>query len=194
MLSANVASGLLVRRPRANNARSRRLSAPEQERLFAALATCLNPLVVPAVKLLLASAMRCGELLQVGWNDIDYQNSVIYLHQTKNGHARTVPLTLAAEAILKSLPRAIDGTKRVLDGLTYEGLKQAFVRGRKRAQLTDFRLHDLRHEASSRAAESGALSLAELQLVTGHRDVRMVMRYTHMMPGAVAGKLRHAGL
>lgn len=194
-LSTNVASGSLVRRPKTNNARNRRLSMQEEERLFHQLASCKNPLVEPAVRLLLSSAMRCGEMLRLCRRDIDYHNHAIYLHETKNGHARCVPMTLAAEKVLTSIPWSIDqNDQRVLYGLTYEGLKQAFERARTRAKIADLRLHDLRHEASSRAAESGKLGLAELQLVTGHKDIRMVTRYTHMLPGAVAEKLRQAGL
>lgn len=192
-LNQNVASGTLVRRPKTNNGRNRRLSAPEEEKLLVELAKCQNPLVLPGVKLLLATGLRCGEMLSLDWQCIDYENHAIFLPDTKNGHARTAPLTFRAEQILLSLKREEDQS-RVFDGLTYEGLKQAFERARKRAKLADLRLHDLRHEAASRAAESGMLSINELQAFTGHRDIRMVTRYAHILPGSVAKKLRQAGL
>jgi len=114
---------------------------------------------------------------------VDFKNYAIHLHDTKNGSARAVPLTMQAEEVLKSLTRSINQNALVFFGLSYEGLKQAFERALKRARICDFRLHDLRHEAASRAAETGQLSITELQAVTGHKDPRMIARYVHMLPG-----------
>ena len=56
------------------------------------------------------------------------------------------------------------------------------------AGIEDLRFHDLRHEATSRLAESGEYDLVNLQAVTGHRDVRMLMRYTHLCTRKLAEK------
>jgi integrase len=57
-----------------------------------------------------------------------------------------------------------------------------------RVVLPNFRYHDLRHEAISRFFEMG-LNIPGVALVTGHRDTRMLMRYTHLRPEAVVMKL-----
>lgn len=54
--------------------------------------------------------------------------------------------------------------------------------------MPDLRFHDLRHEAISRFAELG-LSTVELAAISGHRDTRMLMRYTHLKPVDLARKL-----
>ena len=64
----------------------------------------------------------------------------------------------------------------------------AWDRLRNRAGLVDFRFHDLRHEALSRFFEMG-LSIPEVALISGHKDVKMLMRYTHLRAKDLARKL-----
>jgi integrase len=54
--------------------------------------------------------------------------------------------------------------------------------------LNDLHFHDLRHEAISRFFEMG-LSMPEVALISGHRDPRMLLRYTHLVPFKLAEKL-----
>lgn len=58
----------------------------------------------------------------------------------------------------------------------------------KRAGVPDHHFHDLRHEAVSRFFERG-LSVPEVALISGHRDPRMLFRYTHLRAEDVAAKL-----
>jgi integrase len=67
-------------------------------------------------------------------------------------------------------------------------LRLAWNRVRERAGMPDLHFHDLRHEAVSRFAEMG-LTTAELAIISGHRDPRMLMRYTHLRPADLARKL-----
>ena len=64
----------------------------------------------------------------------------------------------------------------------------AWDRLRSRARLVDFRFHDLRHEALSRFFEMG-LSIPEFALISDHKDVKMLMRYTHLRAEDLARKL-----
>jgi len=50
------------------------------------------------------------------------------------------------------------------------------------------RFHDLRHEATSRLFEKG-LNPVEMATITGHKDTKMLMRYTHLKAGDLARKL-----
>ena len=59
----------------------------------------------------------------------------------------------------------------------------------KRTGIVDLRFHDLRHEAISRFFEMG-LSVPEVALISGHRDYRMLQRYTHLKAKDVAFKLK----
>ena len=67
-------------------------------------------------------------------------------------------------------------------------VRHAWDRLVKRAGIVDLRFHDLRHEAVSRFFEMG-LSVPEVALISGHKDYRMLARYTHMTIERVAKKI-----
>ena len=58
-------------------------------------------------------------------------------------------------------------------------LSKAFLRLCRKHGLENLHFHDLRHEATSRFFEKG-LSPVEVATITGHKDTRMLMRYTHL--------------
>jgi integrase len=62
--------------------------------------------------------------------------------------------------------------------LTANGFKLAWKRALHRAKIEDLRFHDLRHEAISRFFEFG-LTAPEVASISGHRDMRMLFRYSH---------------
>ncbi|HIM76969.1 MAG TPA: hypothetical protein EYM58_03175 [Rhodospirillales bacterium] len=72
--------------------------------------------------------------------------------------------------------------------VTDVAVRQAWDRLVKRAGITNLRFHDLRHEAISRFFEMG-LSVPEIALISGHRDPRMLFRYTHLRAEDVVKKL-----
>ena len=129
--------------------------------------------------------MRRGELLSARWQHFDLEKRTLLIPMTKNGHPRKVPLDAAALAAIERLPRSDDG--RLLP-LSDEAVKLAWKRLIKRARIVDFHFHDLRHEAISRFFERG-LTVPEVALISGHRDVRMLFRYTHLKAEDVAARL-----
>jgi integrase len=181
-LAANVVAQ--VRRLPIKNARDRRLKAGELHALIEALGATRNKLVRPAIMLAIETALRRGELLNLTWKAIDQHQRTIHIPHTKTGHARTIPMTDDACAILKALP--VTGDK--VFPLTPMALRLAWNRVRAKAGVHDLRFHDLRHESISRFAEMG-LSTVELAAISGHRDLRMLARYTHIQPSALARKL-----
>ena len=172
--------------PIVHNARTRRLEDGEALRIREALKVTRNPLVEPAIILALETGMRRGELLGLLWRNVDLKRRVALLPMTKNGQAREVPLNDEAVRVLGAL-KATRETDRVLP-MTPLALRLAWVRVTKRAGLEDLHFHDLRHEAISRYAEMG-LTTPELALISGHRDMRMLARYTHLRPAELAAKL-----
>ena len=193
-----------VRRPAAVRARDRRLEPGEEQRLLDALGDragdvrgakragayrvgTRNPWMRPLVQFAIETAMRQGELLALLWENVDLKARTAHLEDTKNGEARTVPLSSRAVAVLEALPRSsgIDG--RVFP-LTAQAVKLAWKRACKRAGLENLHFHDLRHEATSRLAEK-LPNLIELAAVTGHKDLRMLKRYYHPRATDLAKKL-----
>lgn len=174
----------LVRRPKIDNRRERRLQQGEWQALLEAVNQARSPLMQPLLKLALATGMRRGELLSMQWKHVDLERRTVFLPQTKNGRARTVPLSPNAVAVFMDLPRVED---RCFP-LSGNSVRLAFERLRQRAGVVDLTFHDIRHEAVSRFVESG-LSLAQVQMISGHRDLRMLMRYTHLQTDDIVAKL-----
>ena len=174
-----------LRRPKADRPRDRRLQAGEREALLEAAAQCRNTAILPMVRFALETAMRRGEILAIRWEDLDRDKRTLRIPVTKNGHPRTIPLTREAVAILAG--RASGETVGPFP-LTMEAFKLAWKRLVRRAGIADLHFHDLRHEAVTAFFERG-LTMPEVALISGHRDPRMLFRYTHLRPEDVGAKL-----
>jgi integrase len=98
-----------------------------------------------------------------------------------------VPLSPQALELLGDLPRNIR-SDQVVFPLHFEALKSAWGRACSRAGIIDLRFHDLRHEATSRFFEK-SLNVMEVSAITGHKDLRMLQRYTHLRAEDLALKL-----
>ena len=167
--------------PRVDNARERRVSDDE---IAAICSTTRSRELGALVRLAVETAMRRGELVDLRWKHVDLDKRTAHLPKTKNGFPRTVPLSSRAVETLRTLPRRVDD--RVF-GLHRGSVSEAFQRAVSRAGLENLRFHDLRHEATSRLADR--LQAHELAKVTGHRDMRMVLRYYHPRAEDLAKKL-----
>jgi integrase len=175
---------LEIKLPETAKARSRRLSHDDLTKLLKALNTNTAWYLHPLITLAIETGMRRGELLSLRWQDIDRKARTLNILKTKNGHPRTIPLTPKA---LKTLSGISKTTERVFH-VSPNAVRLAWERLRIRAGVEDLRLHDLRHEAVSRFFEYG-LTVPEVALISGHRDTRMLSRYTHLRPENVAQKL-----
>lgn len=137
---------------------------------------------------LVMTAARRGEALALTWEDIDFEARTAYLAETKNGRPRKLPLRAALMVMLQSLPRT---SARVFDfGCSW--LADMWQTACAKAGVENLRIHDLRHEAISRVAETSKFGLVDLQAFSGHRDVRMLLRYSHLCATRMASKLDEA--
>jgi len=181
-----------IKLPPHSKARERRLQTghdsekSEESRLLEACKGAKNPFLLPIVHLALETAMRQAELVSLRWENIDLNRRTAHLPDTKNGESRDVPLSPTAIGVLRSLPRGIHG--QVFPGLTTEAVKRAYIRAVRRAGIEDLHFHDLRHEATTRFFELG-LNIMEVASITGHKDLRMLRRYTHLKAEDLARKL-----
>jgi integrase len=176
-----------VKRPRYFNERERRLKSGEELRLLDAARADENPFIEPIIVVALGTAMRRGEILSLRREHVDLEALRAWLPTTKNGRSRSVPLPPHVAAALASLPESEDGRFFPISANAFQ--IAFFRRVLPAAGIVDLHFQDLRHEATSRLAESGQYTLLELQLTTGHRDVRMLLRYTHLCATALAKKM-----
>ncbi|MFP6715745.1 MAG: site-specific integrase [Alphaproteobacteria bacterium] len=175
-----------VRKPKRDDRTPHRIPDSMVLQLEEAAMKGRTPLIIPLLRFALETAMRRGDLLALQWSYINLERQLLHIPKTKNGCPRTIPLTPAATAILLSLGRTKE-TSFVFP-ITRSALAQCWRRLCRRAELKDVRFHDLRHEAISRFFELG-LSLPEVALISGHKDHRMLMHYTHLRPELIVLKL-----
>ena len=173
-----------VSKPITPQGRDRRLQDDEEQRLLCTLD--LNPEMQSIILFAIETAMRRGEIVGMLWSHIDLLKRTLCIPYTKTDIARTIPLSTNAVIILNKLPRRIDNK---VFNLKPDSITQAFDRACKRVDIRGLRFHDLRHEATSRLFEIG-LNVMEVASITGHRDLRMLNRYTHIKPELLAQKLK----
>ena len=167
---------LNIRKPTISNKRERRLTNEEYN--FLVKGNYSHKYLRSIIELAIETGMRRGEILRIDYNDIGSQ--ILTINQTKNGHPRTIPLTKKALYILKNtqlpFPMSANAVRLAWDGL------------KKKGNIKDLHFHDLRHEAISRFFEKG-LSIPEVALISGHRDYKMLFRYTHLKAEDILRKL-----
>lgn len=174
-----------LRKPIPPAGRKRRLNNGELERIRTASLGCRSAYLWPIIEFALETAMRRGEILNLSWSNIDFDRGLAVLPLTKNGSARTVPLSAKAKAVLKGIGLRRQGRVFVVGNAA---LRLAWDRMLVRAEIVDLHFHDLRHEAISRLFEK-RLTIAEVALISGHKDVRMLFRYTHLRAEDLVMKL-----
>ncbi|MET0014784.1 MAG: site-specific integrase [Sedimenticola sp.] len=165
----------------------------ERTRLLRACQESSNHYLYTVVVLALSTGMRQGEIMGLTWDVVDLHQGRITLLETKNGERRVVPLVGKALELLKEHAKV----KRLDTRLLFPGrlkrkdikpvdLRLPWLEALKKAQIDDFRFHDLRHSAASYLAMNGA-SLAEIAEVLGHKTLQMVKRYSHLSEAHTAG-------
>jgi|TARA_R100000049_G_C1955392_1_gene108939 integrase len=171
-----------VPRYRFDNARERYLTTEEAHRLLQACRQSENTQLTAIVSLLMLTGARKGELLKAKWKHIDFAQRSWLIPDSKTGKARRIPLSSAAMAVLGDLPRFEGCDWLVPNPRTkrpYSGLKRPWATARKKAGLTDLRIHDLRHSAASFMINSG-VDLFTVGRILGHADHQSTMRYSHL--------------
>ena len=140
-----------------------------------------NPYPSAAIKLLLLTGCRKGEIVNLRWDHVDFERECLRLADSKTG-AKVVYLNAPARALLCDLPRTAN-TSRVVPGARADSsgpaIDKVWSRVRGAAGLTDVRLHDLRHSFASVGA-AGGLSLPVIGALLGHKHAATTARYAHL--------------
>ena len=171
--------------------RVRFLSAAEEQDLLDACAPALRGLVT----VLLDSGMRKGEAMSLKWSDVAWDGARAILQiradETKTSKSRRIPLTRRASEVLAKLrakrPKALNhvfvlpvrnrGNRLTAGANPRTGFEAAC----RRAEITDFKMHDTRHCYAAKLAQRGA-TLHQIRELLGHTSIKMVQRYAHLIP------------
>ncbi len=185
-----------VSRERVRNARDRWLTLGEEQGLIEASlihvtgkGNTLEPRywLREIVVFALNTGMRQDEILSLKWPDVDLFRKTATVVRSKNGEKRTVPLNLRVFELLKAKAKASDATSGYVFAseagtkILARNLHRGFRGAVKRAGVTDFRFHDLRHTFATRLAQAG-IDLYKVARLLGHKDIKMTQRYAHHYP------------
>ncbi len=155
--------------------RNRTLTDKEFQRLLEAC----SPHFRPVVQLAYDTGMRRGEIMGLKWEQVDLEQGVITLRpgETKTQEAREIPLDEDLKALFRRLPRVL-GSPYVFNfrGHGLKDPKTAFLRACQRANISDFRFHDLRHCAVTNFRKAG-VSDSTIMSISGHKTHAVFRRY-----------------
>lgn len=182
-----------VKKPKEPEARNRRLQTGERELLLTASQSHTEPWLRYGILLAVETGMRRGELLGILWRDVSLSHSTLLIRDTKNGYSRTIPLSkVAVNALSEMRTPECKGVDTVFN-VSGNAFQQAWQVCKRRVavehpEISSLRFHDLRHEAISRFFEIG-LNVPEVALISGHRDPRMLFKYTHLRAEDIVQKI-----
>lgn len=186
-LERNVAT-MAIRR-NAEHPRERFLTHEEFVRLMATLDD-IGTVTALCLKFIALTGCRRSEALTARWSDIDLARGVWSKppSRTKTRRRHVVPLNSGAVEVLKQTARTAPSKDRVFPGRdpaqSLVELKATWRIIRRRLNIHDVRIHDLRHTFASFVA-AGGRSLQEAGALLGHSQVATTARYTHLFDDAL---------
>lgn len=164
--------------------RVRELTLDEERRLFEHLPDDLASLVEFA----LLTGCRAGSAIRLEWRDVDLEQRIVVFRDMKGGEHHTIPMTERLRTLIANQPRLLHiknvftykyrGLKRKRRAFTPCGWSKPWKKSVADAGIVDFRFHDLRHTAASRATRAAGIENA--QKLLGHKDISTTQRYAHV--------------
>lgn len=138
----------------------------------------ISPFAIAAIRLLLFTGCRVGEILRLRWNEVDFERGMLHLPDSKTG-AKRILLAAPALEVLAELPRVGDYVIAGDKPNTHRhDIKRPWKRITAHAGLVDLRIHDIRHSFASVGAASG-MGLSMVGKLLGHASPDTTARYSH---------------
>jgi integrase len=156
---------------------NRYLTPDETLLLIKASEKHLRPLIVTAIY----TGLRWGNVRKLKWTEVDLENSIINLENSKNDE-RIYPLPEKVKQEITKLPK--NGKPYIFvnpgTGRPWRDLRKAYKKAKEKAGITrPFRVHDLRHSFASNLLMIG-YDLKTVQELLGHRNINTTLRYAHL--------------
>ena len=163
--------------------RDRILNEEEYKKLLASASVSnlriLNDMIILAYQ----TAMRFGEILKLNRKDVDLNKRLITLRDTKNGEDRTIPISNIAIEVLRKYPF---GERYFI--IKRDQFRHYFEQACRRAEINNFRFHDLRACAITKMFLSG-MTVPEVAVISGHKTWSQLSRYTRIKPEQLIDKI-----
>ncbi len=148
--------------------------------------------LTPLVLLTSNTGMRRGEVLSLKWDQVNLGSNprvTVTASFAKSSKTRHIPLNSEAVAVLKKWKAQGNGTGWVFPnpntGHRIQKLRRSWPNLLEKADIQDFRFHDLRHDFASRLVMAG-IDLYRVKDLLGHSTIQMTEKYAHLAPAALA--------
>jgi integrase len=165
--------------------RERWLRDDELARLFDAIRDHPNQRAANAIRLMILTGSRRGEVLGATWDQFNLQEGswTKPSHHTKQKKTERIPLSTQAQELLATMreedPEGLYLFPGEATGKPLQGIQSFWHRIRAAAGLEGVRLHDLRHTYASHLV-SGGMSLHMVGRLLGHTQPGTTARYAHL--------------
>ena len=178
-----------------SNERDRRPTDEELSRLTAHWEANDRQLIPMSriVKFAVATAMRQEEICRVTWSDLMDRTKMLLIRDRKDprqkkGNDQRIPLLKVsgydAVALIEEQRSIRANDDERIFPYNHKSVSTRFTQTCQDLGINDLHFHDLRHEGTSRLFEAG-FQIHQVALVTGHKDWKMLRRYTHLKPEAL---------
>ena len=155
-----------------NPPREKYLTKEEIRKIITEAPARLKPIIACA----LMTGMRRGEILNLDWQDINFETNIIYIHTSKSGKQRKIPMISSLKNVFLQLGPQKTGK---IFSISTPAFRFAIRKYLNTLGLEDFRFHDLRHSFAS-LFESETSQTMALQEIMGHSNANLTKRYTHL--------------
>jgi integrase len=173
----------VIERKREPEGRMRWLTKDEEIRMIDKLRAMKLDDIADFCIVLIDTGARTGELFKLQAKDIDLDQRMMYLRNTKNGKSRAVPLTSRVVEIMRGCIRQTFLFDFTQDSLNYHWKKMKFLMGF--GDDKEFTPHCLRHTCASRLVQKG-VDICVVQKWLGHTSIQTTMRYAKIAPKNLA--------
>lgn len=138
----------------------------------------------PLILLSLKTGMRQGEVFNLDWRDVDLDNKILTVEgdTSKSGQTRHIPIHPEILTVLTNWRKPEERQGYVFpskSGGRLDNVKKSWIGVLARAEIKEFRWHDMRHTFASNLVMKGA-ALNSVRLLLGHSNITMTQRYAHL--------------
>lgn len=190
MLTFALDRGYIARKPKIERKkepqhRIRYITEEEERELLTYLDHIGQPQMRDLCILGIDTGLRVGELLRIERRDV--QDGVLSVWRTKNGKARSVPLTTRCRAILEG-----DFEGKLFDGFSHSKVNHYWNLCRRHLGMrgdTQFVPHAMRHTFCSRLVQRG-VDIVSVSKLAGHSSIVVTMRYAHLAPDSLTNAIQ----
>ena len=127
----------------------------------------------------LHTGMRLEEMLSLKWEDVNLDDRLITLKNTKNNKEESIPLNNTALGQLKSLKQNCVYVIAKDNGERYKHIRKSWLRVIKKAGLKNISPHILRHTFATTLVREGA-DLNAVKELGRWSELKLVERYSHV--------------